>query len=299
MNPTMNQRTIRKPVSVYGTGIHTGQLVNIRLLPANQDTGIYFVRQNSERVKADYCNIHQTKLATTLMDNGAIVRTVEHFLAAAFGLGITNLTVEMDAEELPILDGSSKVWIESINSAGIIDQSATGKEIVIKKIIELHNPEKQTWIKIAPSDIFEITYHFKLPNGKFQTFDYNFDFQTFQHDIAPARTFCLLSEFERMAHQGFVKGAAATAGFILMNDQPSEELLSLLKPYTMADDAVILSAESPRFPDEAVRHKILDIIGDLALTGGMIRGRLEAYGTGHADNIELVRTIMKEPGVCF
>ncbi|MBX7150757.1 UDP-3-O-acyl-N-acetylglucosamine deacetylase [bacterium] len=289
----MVQRTIAKSVSVAGKGIHSGLPVNVLLLPADPDAGIYFVNRDKNRVKADYRNVCQTRLATTIMENGVSVKTVEHFMAAVFGLGITNLIVEIDADELPILDGSSKIWIEKMNSAGILDQKVSYQEIILRNTIEFNAPERETWIKVSPSENFEIIYHFKLPTGSLQTFQYRFDFKTFQHDVAPARTFCLLSEFERMAEQGFIKGAAATTGFILMDNQPSKKILSLLKQYNITDNVAILSAESPRFSDEAARHKVLDIIGDFALTNGMIRGKLEAYGTGHADNIELVRMIMK------
>lgn len=289
----MNQRTIAKPVSASGNGIHSGLPVNILLLPADSNAGISFVRRPHGRVKANYRNVYQTQFATTLMENDVAIQTVEHFLAAAFGLGITNLTMEMDADELPILDGSSRVWMEKLSSAGIIAQELSYEEIKLKKTIELRNPERETWIKATPSENFEITYHFKLPSGKFQTFHYRFDFNSFQRDIAPARTFCLLSEFERMAQQGFIKGASATTGFILMDRQPSVKHLAALKLYE-ATDVAILSEEPPRFPNEPVRHKILDIFGDWVLTGRHLKGHIEAYGTGHGENIALIKEIMRD-----
>ncbi len=294
------QKTIGRAASVSGIGLHSGMPVTVKFLPQEENSGIYFLRTdlpNSFPVPADWRNVCDTRRATSVSAGGVKVRTVEHLLAAAFGLGITNLRVELNAEELPVLDGSGEVYYEILSNCRILEQSEPYPIYKVKQKYEYHDSEKISYITISPCDKFKITYRIHFHDTLQQIHTYEFSYEDFQREIAGARTFCLLSEMDGLLKAGLVSGINRNAGFIVMDDASKLDSLSDLMDLNVREhiyrqaDGTVISAEKPRFENEMARHKILDLIGDFALSEKFILGHVEAYRTGHADNIALLKTV--------
>lgn len=296
----MKQKTITNETCISGTGIHTGCKSTVRFLPAEANTGIHFVRtdlKNSPAVSAELKNVSNTDRATTLSPGGIKVRTVEHLMSALFGLGINNLRIELDGEEVPILDGSSKMYYEILSSCVRTEQDERVRELIVKQEYVFVNPHNNSTIKIMPCDQFRITYHLNYAEKIKQDLTYTFSPETYFSEIAPARSFSLLSELEYMLRKGLLSGIKEAEGFAVVDD-PSKIKEFAAKFYVNMDtflhsngELTIISKEKFRFPDEMIRHKILDIIGDFTLSRCYIRGHIEAFGTGHSENIGLMKTI--------
>lgn len=296
----MKQQTIKTESHISGKGIHTGREATVRFVPAQPNSGIIFIRtdlKNAPEISARLENVVDTERATTLASENVRVRTVEHVLAAVFGLGISNLTIEIDAEELPIMDGSSKIYYETLLSSGLEEQSEESRRCVIQKEMSFSNSADTSWIRIKPCDEFQITYHLNYADWIKQYYTYTFSPATFFSEIAPARTFSLLSELEHLLKKGMLTGIKEAAGFALVDDK--SKLISFRENFSVDLDKFhhfngglsIISKEKLRFPDEMARHKILDIIGDFALSGYYIKGHIEAFGTGHSENIGLMKIL--------
>lgn len=267
------QRTIHRAVSVSGAGIHTGAQAEITCRPASVDEGIVFVRSDrpTPRIRASLHNVTGTQRGVTLGVGSSSVRTVEHLLAAAAGLGITNLLVEVRGEELPILDGSAAPYCALLSSAGITEQAGTIQPVA---------PRAATWVGEGEATLFavaathlRITYVVPLRNtalGAAQVADVTFRDGVFVRDIAPARTWGFAADMEKLRRQGLAAGASL-------------------------DNALGIGPEGylnpPRMADEPARHKILDLIGDLALLGRPLLAHVIAVGAGHALHLELVRRL--------
>jgi UDP-3-O-acyl N-acetylglucosamine deacetylase len=268
------QRTIRHSTVVYGLGLHSGGRTGMVIQPLPPDSGIHILTlPTGETMPAHVSAVGDTEYATTLGREGATVKTVEHLLSALHAGGVTNLLVKLHGE-VPVLDGSALDFCRTLEQIGVEDQGATRREVVIDRPYEVARGDKL--LRIEPYDGFAVSYLLRYPPpiGE-QYFDFDLgSFADYQREIAPARTFGFMRDLKMMAELGLGSGGRLD-NFILVGE----------------DD--VLNTEL-RFPDEFVRHKILDIVGDLYLLGYPLRGRVTARLTGHRDNIALLRAILEE-----
>jgi UDP-3-O-[3-hydroxymyristoyl] N-acetylglucosamine deacetylase/3-hydroxyacyl-[acyl-carrier-protein] dehydratase len=277
----LQQQTISRPVSFSGTGLHSGNRVTMTFLPAAPNTGIRFRRVDLEgkpEIEARVENVVENNRSTTLAKGNTRVHTVEHVLAAFAGYGIDNAIVELDANEPPIADGSSREFCKILQSAGVVPQAEGRETYEISAPIELRMGE--TEMALFPDDSFKISCTSSDRQGRFTQF-YSIELtpRNWEKEISHARTFCFYEEIEFLIKNGLIKGG------------------SLENAVVIRDDAV-LTTEPLRYPDEFVRHKILDIVGDLSLLGRPLRGHLIAVKPSHAANCELVRLVtaqMRKP----
>lgn len=264
------QRTVSGPIRFSGVGLHTGVPVTARILPAGPDTGIVFRRTDlGTEIPACVENVVETAYATVLSAGGAKVSTVEHFLAALYGMEIDNALVEVDGPELPILDGSALPVAEAIAAAGAVELPARRRFLWIGNNRKIHR--QGSMVALAPSEELEILVTVDFPGtaiGK-QWLKFTFSPENFLKEIAPARTFVLREQIESLWSAGLAKGGSLENAIVVEGDQ-------------------VHNAEGLRFPDEFVRHKLLDFIGDLALLGQPVRGFLLAVRPGHTVNRLLV-----------
>jgi UDP-3-O-[3-hydroxymyristoyl] N-acetylglucosamine deacetylase/3-hydroxyacyl-[acyl-carrier-protein] dehydratase len=223
----MRQRTLSKPANLSGSGLHTGKPVQVAFLPAKANHGITFVRTDrptSLPIPAVWRNVISTQRATVLGVQDVNVRTAEHVMAAVFGSGISNLRIELNAEELPILDGSSRIYSEVLSAGHIIEQAEERPSYRIEEEYTYGDPQKKSLIKISPYDAFRITYRLNFNEKIRQVHDYTFSPESFQNEIAGARTFCLLSEMDAMRKAGLVSGIDPNAGFVVIDDAAKIDL---------------------------------------------------------------------------
>lgn len=271
------QQTIRKPATCSGVGIHTGCRVSVTLMPAPQDTGIVFIRTDvsgNPRIPVSIKNVRPALLSTTVGVDGVQVQTIEHLLAAAAGLGIDNLFVEVDAPELPVLDGSAKPFVSLMVEAGIASQDRRQTYLKIVRPLEVIDGDKRIAIRPASETRVTYTIDYAHPLIGRQVYDYDCSSDAFIGDIAPARTFGFLREVEALWEAGLGLGGSLQNTLIL-----SEEGL--------------LNEGGLRFADEFVRHKILDLIGDMVLLGLPVIGEIQAVRSGHALHARLVSRILE------
>ncbi len=277
----LKQRTIASPVKTVGIGLHTGRKVSLKLSPAPIDSGIVFRRvdlEGSTGLKAAAHSVTDTRLATVLQNGETRVSTVEHLLSGCAGLGIDNLIIELDCEEIPIMDGSAASFLFLIESAGLQEQDAPRKFIVIKKPVEVRDNGKLA--RLEPFDGYKLdfTIDFKHPavdkTGQRHIID--FANSTYAREIGRARTFGFAHEVEALREMGLARGGSLDNAIVL-------------------DEHRILNNEELRYDDEFVRHKILDAIGDLYLAGHPIVGAYIAEKSGHAMNNALLRAMFADP----
>ena len=274
-NPSMlNQQTLNRPASFSGVGLHSGNRVNMTILPAPANSGVRFRRVDLDgkpEIEARVENVVETDRSTTLVKGNVKIHTVEHVLATLAGFGIDNAIIELDAGEPPIADGSSREFCKIIQAAGIAPQAEKREPFTPAEPIELESGE--TVMTLFPDDGFRITCTSADKKGRFTQF-YSTEItpKTWEKELAHARTFCFYEEIEHLIKNNLIKGG------------------SLENAIVIRDDAV-LTTEPMRYPEEFVRHKMLDIIGDLSLLGRPIRGHLAAVKPNHASNCEFVRKI--------
>ncbi len=273
------QRTLKDEVGCTGIGLHSGKKVNLKMKPAPSDIGIRFVRTDLDghpMVEAGPDNVTDTMLATTIGSNGCKVSTVEHLLAAFFGLGIDNAVVELDGPEVPIMDGSSAPFVFLIKSAGIKEQHPPKRFIVIKKHFKVADDNRS--IDIYPSKELKITYQidFKHPLLKNQEFEMSFSGRDFAREISGARTFGFLKDVLTLKENGLAKGGSLDNAIII-------------------DDFRVINEGGLRFNDEFVRHKILDFIGDLSIVGAPVIGHFIVKKSGHFLNQHMLTKLMASP----
>jgi UDP-3-O-[3-hydroxymyristoyl] N-acetylglucosamine deacetylase len=244
-------------------GLHSGRKVNLRLLPAAPDTGIVFRRTDlgGVEIPAQASYVHRVDFATSLFHEGAEVKTVEHLLGAFFGMGIDNVEVELDAAEVPILDGSASPFVYLIRDAGTVNQNRTRRYLRVLKPMEVSEPGR--WIKVLPAEDLRVTYtiEFSHPLIRQQTLTIPVSEATFEDQVAPARTFGFMRDVEALRVRGLTLGGSL-------------------------DNAVVLSESGVlnptlRFPNEFVRHKILDALGDLSLAGFPLKAHVLVHKGGH------------------
>jgi UDP-3-O-[3-hydroxymyristoyl] N-acetylglucosamine deacetylase len=272
-----NQRTVAKRVSCTGVGLHSGRPATLTLAPAPADAGISFVRMDlGISIPARNEFVADTTLSTNLALGKARVHTVEHVMAALLGSGIDNCRVEVDGPEIPILDGSAAPFVCLVQEAGVKEQRAGRRWLVMERPVEIRDGDKLARLEPAEDFSVEFTADFDHPLITNQAFRVTLGDRVFEREVARARTFCFRRDIERMQAAGLAKGGS-------------------LENAIVVDDFSILNPEGLRFPDEFARHKVLDAVGDLALFGLPVLGALKAVRSGHAMNQALVRKVLADP----
>lgn len=298
------QRTIKKPVTISGVGIHTGTDCVMTFKPAPENYGVRFVRVDlggEPEIPALVDNVVDISRGTVLGLGDVRVHTVEHVLAAIFGLKIDNIRIEMEGIEPPIGDGSSKHFVDALLSAGIETQNAPKDYLVIDQTITYHDEENQIDIVALPLDDFRVTLMVDYNNpalGSQHTGLFNLE-KEFVTEYASARTFCFLSEVEMLLNQGLIKGGDLDNAIVIIDKNMTEEELkeTFNKPQIKQDvflgENGILNNKQLRYKNEPARHKLLDLIGDLALVGAPLKAQILAARPGHRANIEFAKLIRK------
>lgn len=300
----LKQRTIKSPVTLSGIGLHTGKECTMTFKPAAIDAGACFIRvdlPDSPRIEADIDNVVDIARGTTLAVGDARVYTVEHVLAALAGLEIDNIDIELSDNEPPVMDGSSAPFVEKLLDAGIIDQDADKRFIQIDEPLSYSEPERGVDIVVTPSTDLRITFLVDYKNpalGTQYTSLVNLE-DEFISEFAPARTFCFLSEVEQLKEMGLIKGGSLENAVVIVDTRDGQSEVERikkafdLKGKVFVGDSGIVNDVKLRFPNEPVRHKALDLLGDLYLVGAPIRGHILAARSGHKANVELARKIRK------
>ncbi|WP_199103721.1 UDP-3-O-acyl-N-acetylglucosamine deacetylase [Aquitalea sp.] len=278
----MFQRTLKQAISATGVGLHSGERVKLTLLPAAPDTGIVFRRTDLPEpvdVKVEPALVNDTRLSSTLVtDTGVRVGTIEHLMSAFAGFGIDNLVVEVTAAEIPIMDGSAAPFIYLLQSAGVVEQSVPKRFIRVKQPVEIVEGDK--WVRLDPMDGFKITLSIEFNHPAFnlapQKVEIDFASSSYLDEISRARTFGFMHEVEYMRQHGLGLGGSLDNAIVI-------------------DDEYVLNPEGLRFPDEFVRHKILDAIGDLYIVGHPLIAAFSGHKSGHAMNNKLLRKLLETP----
>jgi len=296
------QRTIQTPVSVSGYGLHTGEPCNLTFQPAAANSGFQFKRvdlDDTPSIKADIDHVVDISRGTTIQENGTKVHTVEHVLAALAGLELDNVVMEIDGPEPPVMDGSSKPFVDALLEAGMREQDEDRQVLQIDKTITYSEPDRNIDIVVTPSDTIRITFLIDYKNpalGTQYTSLVNLE-EEFVEEFAPARTFCFLSEVQMLREQGIIKGGALDSAIVIVDRDLDQDHKNKIKSlFNLKEDIFIgktgiLNDIPMRFYNEPVRHKAADLLGDLMLIGMPIKGHILAARSGHAANVALARKI--------
>ena len=299
-----NQQTIKKKASIKGIGLHTGVQTVATFKPAEENFGIRFKRldlKNCPEIVADIDHVVDISRGTTIGQNDFRIHTVEHILAAICGLQIDNILIELTEKEPPVMDGSAKPFVDVLLEAGIQKQRASRDELIIDQAITYNDAKRGIDIHILPSDKFRVTFmtDYNVESlGTQYTAMYSLE-DDFVNQFAPSRTFCLFSEIVTLNNEGLIKGGSLDNAIVFLDDKiEKKEIKKLRKLFKIKDDIHIgkngvLNGTKLRFANEPVRHKVLDLIGDMALLGIPVRGHIIAARSGHAANVELVKKIKK------
>ena len=271
------ERTIRTPVECSGIGLHSGASAHLRILPAPAGTGIVFRRTDLDdfEVAAVSRNVAKVSYATSLMKQGVLISTTEHLLSAFIGIGLDNAFVELDNLEVPILDGSAQPFIDMIMAAGLRQQRRKRVYLKIVRPYEMREGDKS--IGIYPAETYTVSYSIDFPHpliGR-ECFKVELSNGSYVEDVAAARTFGFLDQQQAMLNMGLIRGASRDNCVVLTRDGLDNGPL--------------------RFPDEFVRHKVLDLIGDLALFGKRVLGYVKADRAGHAMHTAIVSRVLRDP----
>ena len=296
------QKTIQASISCTGVGLHTGVESTITFNPAPENFGIKFLRTDKEDqyVTPDLDNVIDLTRGTTIEENGVKIHTTEHVLSACAGMGIDNLLIELNSKEPPVMDGSSKDFVEALVEAGIIEQKAKVDFLKITKPVVYTDEEKDVEVVGVPYDGFKTTFtiQYDLEDLDVQYSSVHNMSQNYQTQIAPARTFCLLSEIKGLAKQGLIKGGNLGNAVIIVDKDIEDEEVRIFKERFgikfFKGDRGLHKTQVLRFRNEPVRHKTLDLIGDLALLGKPILGHITAIKSGHKGNVEFAKLLRKE-----
>jgi UDP-3-O-[3-hydroxymyristoyl] N-acetylglucosamine deacetylase len=277
------QRTLRKRLQMDGIGLHTGYPVHLELVPAPENTGIVFRRTDLKNFEIEATRAHVAKVsyATTLMKKGVMISTVEHLLSALYGLGIDNLYLDLNSMEVPIMDGSGRPFMEEIEKAGIEEQCALREYIVIQEPIEVCDGDKVAGVYPHPTPRATYMINFQHNAIGRQQIDLDLTPESYRSEIGPARTFGFIADVEYLRRCGLIRGGSLENAVVL-------------------DENGIVNCKL-RFPDEFVRHKMLDLLGDISLIGRPIIGHLYAEKAGHAIHAVLadrIARVKKKYRVC-
>jgi UDP-3-O-acyl N-acetylglucosamine deacetylase len=263
----MNQRTIKKPFKLSGVGIHSGKESFLVVSPAPVDSGITFLLKNGKKIPALVEHVKETHRGTTL---GGIA-VVEHLLSAVAGLQIDNIEIKINGDELPVLDGSALPYAKALKKAGIAEQSVPRNYLTLASPVKVSDGEAS--VEALPHRGFKVHFMVNFPGVGEQARSFDLQQGDFENEIAPARTFGYIEEYELLKEQGLGRGAGFENALVLGKDG---------------------YINTPRFPDEPVRHKILDLLGDFVLLGQPLQAEIKAHKSGHNLNIELIRRILKK-----
>ena len=298
----VKQTTIASEISLTGVGLHTGQEVTMTFKPAPINNGFTFVRVDLEGqpiIEADANYVVNTQRGTNLEKRGVMIQTPEHVLAAVVGCDLDNLIIELNASELPIMDGSSKYFVEAIEKAGIIEQEAERKVYVVKEVISYLDEATGSEITVIPSDNYCVTamvdFGTKVLGTQNATMKNIAEFKT---EIADCRTFSFLHELESLLNNGLIKGGDLNNAIVYVDKEISTETMENLKKAFNKDtisvkENGILDNLTLHYPNEAARHKLLDIVGDLSLIGTKIQGKIIANKPGHFVNTQFAKKLSK------
>jgi UDP-3-O-[3-hydroxymyristoyl] N-acetylglucosamine deacetylase len=272
------QHTLSKPVYCSGTGVHSGKRVNLAILPARLNHGIKFKRTDipeSPVISAHINNVVDTSLATVIGSEGVIISTIEHLMAAFTGLGIDNALVELDTYELPIMDGSAGPFTRLIKKAGIKEQLSARIYFIVKDPIEINADGKSVGVYPSASFRLSCSIEFDHPLIKKQSIEINLADGSFEKEVSHARTFGFLHEVEYMRRFGLARGGSLENAVVIDNEK-------------------VINEEGLRYPDEFVRHKLLDCMGDFSLLGMPILGHIKVHKSGHAFNHAFLKKFFEE-----
>lgn len=296
------QTTLAKSISIEGIGLHTGKPVKLVIHPAPENHWFVFKRtdlQGQPTILADVDNVTTTQRGTTLEQNGGEVHTTEHLLAALYGMGVDNALIEVEGPEIPILDGSAKPFVKAIKEAGIKEQNAVREYLILDENLKYENKEKDAEFLAVPDEEYRITvmvdYHSPLLGTQHASM---YNIREFEKEISSCRTFVFLRELMNLVNAGLIKGGDVNNAIVMVDTAISEEEKQKLantfnKPASMLQETGIgiLNNVELSFENEPARHKLLDIIGDLALVGKHIKGHILAARPGHMTNCEFARVL--------
>lgn len=270
------QLTISKIVNSSGIGIHKGSEINLRLEPLPADSGLVFYRMDKDvEIKVCPQNIINTQMATVIGKDDVSISTIEHLLSAVYAYGIDNLRICVDADEIPIMDGSSASFCVLLDEAGIEEQDKFKKQMIITKPIRVENGDKFVEILPQKTSEFEFSIKFEHPAIAEQNYEFDFNKQNYINEISRARTFGFLKDIEQLQSMGLALGGSLDNAIVL-------------------DEEKILNVEGLRYPNEFVRHKILDAIGDMAIVGYEIIGKYNSHAGSHHLNHLLTKRILQD-----
>ncbi len=299
---TVHQHTIKREVEIKGIGLHTSSKVHLIFKPAPSNHGIQFQRidlPENPKVKADVTNVVSTNRGTTIKQGEAQVATVEHMLSALVAIGIDNVLVEIDGPEVPIMDGSAAPFYAVLNQAGLEEQKEKRNYFEVKEPINFKNEETGSEHTLLPSDGYEIVsmidFNSKVLGKQMAEMK---SFSDFEEEIAPCRTFVFVHELEFLLNQGLIKGGDINNAIVIADKMISEEALNQLakklgKKSIKVKKEGILNTTNLKFDNEPARHKLLDVVGDLALLGRPIKGKIITTKPGHTANIEFAKVLKK------
>ncbi|WP_439151255.1 bifunctional UDP-3-O-[3-hydroxymyristoyl] N-acetylglucosamine deacetylase/3-hydroxyacyl-ACP dehydratase [Winogradskyella sp.] len=297
-----NQKTIEKEVTLKGVGLHTGADVKLVFKPGIENTGFIFERidlEGSPKIEADANYVTNTQRGTCLEKNGVTIQTCEHVLAALVGLDLDNVIIELNASEPPIMDGSSKFFVEALEKANIVEQDALREEYIVKDVVSYADEASGSEIILMPSNSYQVTtmvdFGTKVLGTQNATMNAVSEFKT---EISNARTFSFLHEIEMLLENGLIKGGDLNNAIVYVDKELSPETMDRLREAFNKDNIAvkpngILDNLTLHHPNEAARHKLLDVIGDLALIGTRIRGKVIANKPGHFVNTQFAKKMSK------
>lgn len=296
------QRTIAKEVTLKGVGLHTGEKVTMKFVPAPENHGFAFKRVDLEGepvIEADATYVINTQRGTNLEKHGVKIQTSEHVLAALVGLDIDNVLIELNSPEPPIMDGSSKYFVEALEKAGVVEQEGEREVFVVKDVITYRDEATGSEITVIPADEYQITtmvdFGTKVLGTQNATLEQISDFKS---EISDARTFSFLHELEMLLENGLIRGGDLNNAIVYVDKEISEDTMKRLQKAFKKDRLSvkpngILDNLTLHYPNEAARHKLLDVIGDLALIGTRIQGKVIANKPGHYVNTQFAKKLSK------
>lgn len=297
------QKTLKEAFSVVGIGLHTGEKVTLTVNPADDNYGYKFQRVDVDGepiINADPDLVVDTSRSTNLEKNGVRINTTEHILAALYGMEIDNALIQLDGPEVPIMDGSSYLFVEAINQVGIVEQEAEKEYFVVTENLTYEDTERHTEMLAVPQDEFRLTVMVDYNSDLLGTqHAHMYHMGEFENEISKCRTFVFLRELEVLAKNGLIKGGDIDNAIVLVDEvMPQEkidEIADLLgKPHMKIEEAGVLNNTKLHFQNEPARHKLLDIVGDLALVGRPIKGHILAARPGHKGNVDFAKLIKQE-----
>lgn len=298
----VRQRTIGKEVSLTGVGLHTGKEVTITFKPAPENHGYAFVRvdlEGSPVIEADANYVVNTQRGTNLEKRGVKIQTSEHVLAALVGMEVDNCLIELNASEPPIMDGSSKFFVEAIEKAGIVEQDVPREEYIVKEVISYTDEESGSEITVIPSEEYQVTTMVDFGTKVLGTQNASLKkLSDFKEEISDARTFSFLHEIEMLLEHGLIKGGDLNNAIVYVDKELSPKTMEKLREAFKKDNISvkpngILDNLTLHYPNEAARHKLLDVVGDLALVGTRIKGKVIANKPGHHVNTQFAKKLSK------